>query len=675
MKTIKNIFIFGTVAVMSLLLGSCSKESINSGDDKLPAGAMCIELSTSGGESAKSRAGLQTDAESKVTSARIFFYKDGALVKLLSTGDNGVSVDGSKIVILNGGISSDNDYNIVVVANWTTGFKATDYPENSARSLLSETLTTITEQIPAPDDTHPLLMSGEIASHNFKDNPVVPIDLVRQAVKLSVKVKISDAFKKAYPDAVFGSTAGNVLISMNVPSSSFVTASAANTTYPTSVLAYSDLGMSFSADEWTTTAYAYENPVQGTDDAAKARATYFILKMPYKLDATSNAVTDNYYKFYINDPNDTTNPHKTVRNTIYNVTVTVNGFGQESVIATTSVQPWNVENIDTSTDGGYVSIESIRAGISDLFDDPDYIYPTEGKQIIIQLAANVGGTRIKIIDDKGRVVAQAAPTTEKTTYIELMAPNNVGIENGVPVAPRRLTLQITNFKAKIHFNSDVAVNLLQTTHEQGALVWAEKNIGATTPQDGGYVYQYDRNTPFLLTPPLLNKTVSGPVSKEDAAGMYNDSFITIPTVLNNEKPVYSSMNWADAGGIANLWQTPATNPCSTYGDPSVNWMMPTTKDYNVVQGLSEKKNPYTGAPFGWQFDVTDAKLFFPFCGIRVSDDSVIIGAELNGGTSYWTRDINTDLGGAKTFDVGVGRRIVTNAYSTACPIRCVRYIK
>lgn len=369
MKTINNILIYGAVAAMSLL-GSCTKEP--STDGELSGEAIYINLSSE--DDTQTRAQLQTDNEKRITSAYIFFYGtvDGTnkdkLVKGVSTSDDGVSTDGSKVVVPASIIDIKQAYKIVVVANGGVAFNVNDIVDNSDISLLNDKLTTITTQIQTPTVTsNELLMSGTIDSHTFSQNPVATVNLVRQAVKLNVKVTMSKTFTDNYPDAKFGTGIDGVdapeLLVLNVPNDSYVMRRATPVLPSKRYLDYLDLAMTASATEWTVTAYAYENPTKGTDDKAKSEATYFILQLPYKLNADSEVVTDNYYKFYINDPADPTNPHKTISNTHYNVSVAVNGFGGavpdiNGAQVITTVLPWEGEISQTDPVGEYLKVPS-----------------------------------------------------------------------------------------------------------------------------------------------------------------------------------------------------------------------------------------------------------------------------------------------------------------------------
>lgn len=369
MKAINNILIYGAVAAMSLL-GSCSKEP--STDGELPGEAIYINLSSE--DEPRTRAQLQTDNEKLISSAFILFYgtvegtnKD-KLVKILDPDDSDVSTDGSKIVISASLIDTKQTYKIVVLANGGPTFSMSDITEGTDIQRLYDKVSQIGRQIPTPTERlSELLMSGTIDSHTFSQNPIAKVNLVRQAVKLVVNVTMNKTFTDNYPDAKFGMGADGVdapkLSVLNVPTNSYLIRRATPVLPSKRYLDYLDLAMTASATEWTLTAYAYENPTKGTDDKAKSEATYFILQLPYRLDADSEMVTDNYYKFYINDLADPTNPHKTISNTLYNVSVTVNGFGGavpdiNGAQVKTTVLPWEGEVSQTDPVGEYLVVPS-----------------------------------------------------------------------------------------------------------------------------------------------------------------------------------------------------------------------------------------------------------------------------------------------------------------------------
>lgn len=355
---------------MATIVSACTKHVVQGGDNEVPEqkdGEISIYLPSADNGAGASEA---TDYESKITSARIFFYGgDGAdkdkLIKVLSTGDYGVSINEMAIAIKSGIIDITRTYKVVVVGNWTTGFDAAEFAPGSARTLLDNKVTEITAQIPTPSNDALLLMSGETLPHDFSKETNINITLVRQVVKLQVTITLDPAFIARFPNATFGDDAQSQtrLSVMNIPSFSFVMPR--NMTPPQDrYIDYQNLVMAptTTAQNWTLTTYIYENPVIGTSDEAKAKSTNFILQLPYKLDASSNLVTDNYYRFFINDTKDPVSPNKTVRNTFYLIAATVHGFGGPSqpvdgeVSAMVTPMPWTVDEMNDQIGGATISL-------------------------------------------------------------------------------------------------------------------------------------------------------------------------------------------------------------------------------------------------------------------------------------------------------------------------------
>lgn len=353
--------------MLAVALGSCTKESLD-GDmqhpgNKLPAGMICIDFSGTDSQRLDTRADeLQTTEEKRIVAADIFFYgtteggNKGELVKRVSTSDEGVDLlADSKIVIPNIGLETKEAYEIVVVANGGVGFTTDDLTVGSSIDMLTAKITAVTDIALLKT---PLLMSGVVDSHIFSNNPIAKIDMVRQVVKLNVTVKLSNTFTQIYPNAQFGGSTpevGKVDLSLfNLPSHSYVMN---NVTLPTDsrMLRFDDKEMAWSSSKkmWEFTTYAYANHVLGSDATAKGRSTQFVLQLPYRLTRNDEVVKDNYYKIYIDDTKDTSNPYKTVRNHLYNVAVMVNGFGNAvpDIIGTSvtiNVLPWG--NTFTQTD-------------------------------------------------------------------------------------------------------------------------------------------------------------------------------------------------------------------------------------------------------------------------------------------------------------------------------------
>lgn len=456
------------VAMMfAFALSSCTKDPIDGDmqqpDKEVPAGMICIDFSSTDSQLADTRAGeLQTTEEKRIDAADIFFYgtteggNKGILVKRVSTSDQGVDLADSKILIPNTGLEANEAYKIVVVANGGVGFTTDDLTVGSSIDILTEKFTFITDITSLKT---PLLMSGQVDSHIFSNNPTAKIEMVRQVVKLNVTVKLGDILTKTYPDAQFGGITADVgkadLSIWNLPSHSFVMNNVSLPT-PSKMLPEvpKEMPWNATAQEWNFTTYAYAHTdyplggaVNGTAPAAKDRSTQFTLRLPYRLTSTDQIVANNYYKIYIDDPEDPHKPHKTVRNKIYNVAVTINGFGNDTpdypggldMTVTTNVLPWNVfERFSDISD-------VLMIGPYYLFMRPGEVSGTqlaeggnvhdEGGTIEISYRTNVGGFYV-IVRNHGKIVqnTKSTPTPvvngETDQSIKIVVPPIGYLEDG-----------------------------------------------------------------------------------------------------------------------------------------------------------------------------------------------------------------------------------------------------
>lgn len=430
--------------MLAVALGSCTKEPLD-GDmqhpgNELPAGMICIDFSGTDSQRLDTRADeLQTTEEKRIVAADIFFYgtteggNKGELVKRVSTSDEGVDLlADSKIVIPNIGLETKEAYEIVVVANGGTDFTTDDLTVGSSIDVLTHKITAVTDIALLKT---PLLMSGVVDSHIFSNNPIAKIDMVRQVVKLNVTVKLSNTFTETYHSAQFGGrteAVGKADLSIwNLPSHSFVMSSNIQQLPSESKMLPAipnEMLWNATTKEWKFTTYAYANPVQGKDANAKNRSTQFIFQLPYRLTLIAPIVTDNYYKIYIDDTNNPFNPYMTIHNTIYNVAVTVNGFGSEipdypgglDMTVTTNVLPWNV--VEKAPEmGGYVKFARTtftKTGeMTETALQEGGNLPEDGGTVKIYCKTNVGGWYV-IVRDHGKIVQNTKSTPTRVVTKE-----------------------------------------------------------------------------------------------------------------------------------------------------------------------------------------------------------------------------------------------------------------
>lgn len=367
MKLFNHILI---IALGVVLLSSCTKEPMG-GDEPLPEGAVQISLSLPNAEPLSKANVPKTDYESRILSATILFYDQASqtLTKKVSTGQAGVVWNEAdrKVIISAGNIDLTATYDIVVLTNLpdAAALEGT-INEKDARTQLNDVLSKLTSPI-VPDNTHALVMMGETQNHTFSKNITATVALAHQAVKISVNVSITPEFAAIAGAFFTAATAPSRLALYNVPNMSWITGNHPTkdlftrfknltTTTGYALMDYAPVEMTRTAgdNQWSATIYAYENVVDDVTDNHQKQATSFVLQVPYV--AAGIAVTENYYKVMIEDPNvsESASKYKTVRNHLYDVNVKINGFGTpiatlDGAEITTTVVPWGnvITNVDT----------------------------------------------------------------------------------------------------------------------------------------------------------------------------------------------------------------------------------------------------------------------------------------------------------------------------------------
>ncbi|MEG1372026.1 MAG: hypothetical protein RSD75_06790 [Mucinivorans sp.] len=365
MMKIVNILI---IALGVMLLSSCTKEPMG-GDEPLPEGAVQISLSLPNAEPLSKADVPKTDYESRILRATILFYDQASqkLTKKVSTGQAGVvwNEAGRKVIISAGNIDLTATYDIVVLTNLpdAAALEGKDDP----RTQLNDVLSKLTSPI-VLDDTHALVMMGETQNHTFSKNTTATVALAHQAVKIGVNVSIKPEFAAIAGAFFTAATAPSRLALYNVPNMSWITGNHPTknmfvrfknltTTTGYALMDYAPVEMTRTAgnNQWSATIYAYENVVDGVTDYHQKQATSFVLQVPYV--AAGVAVTENYYKVMIEDPNvsESASKYKTVRNHLYDVNVKINGFGTpiatlDGAEITTTVVPWGNVITDVDTD-------------------------------------------------------------------------------------------------------------------------------------------------------------------------------------------------------------------------------------------------------------------------------------------------------------------------------------
>ncbi|MEG1589200.1 MAG: hypothetical protein RR354_07755, partial [Mucinivorans sp.] len=351
MKLLKHISLACLVAVIA---ASCTKEVT---DNQMEVGAVSITIDIPQiSASRASEAGAGDENHIKELKLFIFDALTGALEMV-------IPIDPTQSE--NGNFSWDNtsrrltipdfhlpeiERTVYAVINWTIA--PADLAAITTVDLLEAALTTIAAPIAAPTKELPLVMSGK-ANNFFSTKKAIAIKVNRQVVKFEITVTLDKKFTDAFPTYVFDQ--GTIEL-CNAPNSSFV-CEQTTPALPSGNVMFSYAPEALPATR-SMTLYAYENPTSGTNDP---QATYLILKMPYAATAGGAKTENNYYQLNIANQTDVANPTRTLRNTLYRMKVSVDGFGSDIpnpnvVQVTTTVLPWDAEDV-TSSDGVFVKLE------------------------------------------------------------------------------------------------------------------------------------------------------------------------------------------------------------------------------------------------------------------------------------------------------------------------------
>lgn len=566
-----------------LLVSSCTKEG-NVGDDRQHSGdEFYIELGTKGGVDL-SGFSIQDESEMKIHSATVLFYENAfgreVLVYNVATkrGDPDANdfgrIEGTKIIFPRPPFLANGHYKVVVVVNEFS--KPTVSQICSTGSFLSELENFTTSGIP-DNNLSRLTMSGIGSYTPTEESNFVSVDLVRQHVKLIVNVKMDDSFIRNFPDAVFGNGETGVgvpeITVMNIPQLSYLS-ERKNPMVPQGSDFFSlknrEMVLVSEAEpsKWSFTTYVNENPVQGSTDKEKESSTHFILRLPYRLNDGQDVVTENYYMFHIKDPKDLINPHKTVRNTIYYLNVTVNGFGSEipnekGAYVNTMVMPWGeVEN--PAEVGGYLKFDEVMDHNYQTLPSGGNIF-SDGETLSISCNTNIGGWYVILKDQNGQIIRKSAqtsvvkaPTMQSVDLVidplGLEAEKNYSIEICHPTyAPETKPLETLHYTQIEGFLSN---HLLSANH------WPTHKL----PPRGLQLAKRGNQLPLVGVASEIDQLASswGPygftgVSDQPGAGKENTAI------------------------LKNLGSYPAANLCAAMGE---GWYLPSMTEFLIIYNLS-----------------------------------------------------------------------------------------
>ncbi|MEG2243739.1 MAG: fimbrial protein, partial [Muribaculaceae bacterium] len=371
MKIIKYIIL---IVAITFLTESCTKESVNSND--VPDDMICVKYTLP--SDAVSRASEPgSDQENYIDNVRILLYDESVALSpqkleiIINTGETGVTWDKAKgqIIFPKSRIADmTKTYRACVLANISDAeMTAMNIKIGDLYTELAKKYTTISAPI-SVDSKHYLRMCDEYYSINFSKSKVMVLDgFTRQAVKFSVRIKIDAAMEQAPYSATFSD---GKITTYNVPNYSYIFRQSSfeelKKVSGFTLLDFTTIDMAHSTatNEWTTTIYAYENPVATGTVNPEKEATYLILKLPYTANGKLNE--ENYYKIMVENPTPPAGMDKyaTQANNLYDIVVTIKGFGGKvptvnGVDVVTTVLPWNKVSSEPIV-GEYIKIDKTK---------------------------------------------------------------------------------------------------------------------------------------------------------------------------------------------------------------------------------------------------------------------------------------------------------------------------
>ncbi|MEG1649910.1 MAG: hypothetical protein RR277_08475, partial [Rikenellaceae bacterium] len=224
----------------------------------------------------------------------------------------------------------DKNRTIYAVANWAVPAEVRD------EATLNSAITEITAPIAAPSQSAPLLLSGK-TDHNFATSLRSTVQLKRQAAKISLLLTFTADFADAVSSYNFA-PAGNAAVveAVNTPSQSYVIDRNVMP-HPEKMLIGANVEGKIEKDAVTNvpkfmaTLYVYENTMFGKAPPVAALSTFLIVNLPYQKDGASAVVSSNLYKIEIKNSADALSPYKTLRNTFYQISGTIKGFGVPTI--------------------------------------------------------------------------------------------------------------------------------------------------------------------------------------------------------------------------------------------------------------------------------------------------------------------------------------------------------
>ncbi|MEG0815227.1 MAG: fimbrial protein [Mucinivorans sp.] len=449
MKSLINIMFLATV----LLLASCVKEPL---DPQLSLGDKDVQIQLLLDQAAmvESRATeIGTPRENYIHSVQLFVFDNLATAPkhtfyvttntpTTSAGDV-VWISGTKTITIRGKLTATTPYTVYAVVNNDEIAPSTITNAADLTNLVSTSVQPVAE----PTDSKGMLMSGEVKDYKFADhNSKMSINLVRQVAKVRFTLKINPDLITKYPLMTFGVDQVQIR-TLNVPNKSYIFDQSA---LPTGVTLadLKPITMAKAGQGWVAQMYLYENMVAGA--TAQINSTKFIIGLPYS--NGTKVTTTNYYLAEL------ATPYQTKRNNIYDVTLTVNGFGSsipksDGLSVTTNVLKWN------GVDQVFVPDE---LDILSLSNTSCQIYGDKGVDVV------VGQVSLR----RGDIVGQLSVTKQGSGFdiVSPTAPVDMTFNSTVDIRVR-VTDNPQKGSVELHFgNTTQTIDILTAFDKQQLLV-------------------------------------------------------------------------------------------------------------------------------------------------------------------------------------------------------------
>lgn len=368
-----------------LMLYSCSSDIHIFGDDSSKAQIVVTVPSDVSLRSADSRSS-ETDEESLINNLTVLVFNSNTgnkeySVRISSLTTSTSEVDMSewessgRIKLIGSSILSNlsTSRDIHVVANISGDKLANVTTESELDSVITDV---ISEDIPDPDQDHPILMQGSVSNQVFSSDATANISLVRNIAKVEMTINTTNYTFGGKTVKLLPNSEDVTVRAYNCADRSYVVPQSKN---PQSVKYFKGSAMDItpttrgdSTTQSFSTSYINENV--RTSYSKDSTVTSFIIQIPYQVEGGA-VQTDNYYRVLVNQDNG----YKINRNTIYDLTVNITTLGGETdasaplVKAALNVLPWDETTIYSNLSQTYLTVKKTSLNIG---TRKDFYYAT-----------------------------------------------------------------------------------------------------------------------------------------------------------------------------------------------------------------------------------------------------------------------------------------------------------